>query len=470
MSRLEDTPDQAYRSLSVLALIGFGISALYAAVTLLLGLVALISRNPMPALNWTLLFPVTGGLLCVAARVRIAFSEGTLAGKALTGWGLALSLLIVAGYGAYAGAVYFALKQQSEVNANKWLELLRQRQTARAFWRAMPPPQRAGIREEDPNLLQKLRNRMSSEMSMPGGGGGGMFSHFLEQDLIRAVKVGGPNTTFVLNGVKSIEQRAGSSRVVLSYRITTPDCSFDALIAVENIDGKGSEGQEWGIDMSGTNWEKDTVVYTESGKAMMELIRRSRGFVDEWQGKEPKGENPGTGMRDPSGIGVHLLTLPEGKERDSAGVLLRRRPAVGIVAGGVASSQGRPDIVAAFQRTCRGDCVTVAADALLDPAVEKKALAGLRVYFAPGPREHRKLEFKPGTSHPSRELKGDVVQLGFDNAIQDEDQGLKVNFVLLLEADAAALHQTTPPESLHWRFAGLKVTGAMIKPPDKPRR
>src|SRR5437879_13425872 len=106
MSRLPDAPtpplgdaaEQPYRSLAVLALVGFGMSALYAAISLLLALVALIARKPMPALDWTLLIPVIGFLLCLAARMHIAWSEGTLAGRALTGWGLVLSLLVCTAY------------------------------------------------------------------------------------------------------------------------------------------------------------------------------------------------------------------------------------------------------------------------------------------------------------------------------------------------------------------------------------
>src|SRR5262245_58601510 len=78
-----DAPDQAYRTLSVLALAGFGVSALYAAAVLLLGLAALISRRPMPALGVTLVLPMTALLICLLARFRISRSEGTLAGGAL---------------------------------------------------------------------------------------------------------------------------------------------------------------------------------------------------------------------------------------------------------------------------------------------------------------------------------------------------------------------------------------------------
>src|SRR5262249_61766705 len=138
-----DAPDQSYRALSVLALGGWGVWALYAVIALLLGLVALLSRKPMPALGATLVVPVTAFLVCLLARFRIKSSEGTLAGGALANWGAILSLVVCLGYAAYSFGVYFALKQQSEAFANEWLDLLRQGQTGRAAWRTLPPRPRS---------------------------------------------------------------------------------------------------------------------------------------------------------------------------------------------------------------------------------------------------------------------------------------------------------------------------------------
>src|SRR5439155_11685901 len=111
---------------------------------------------------------VVGFLVCLVARFRIARSEGTLAGASLTGWGLVLSLLVVTAYAAYATAVYLALKQQSEAYVSEWFDLLRKGQTARAAWRTLPPSQRTGLREDDPNLRRKLSERIAEEMKTPG--------------------------------------------------------------------------------------------------------------------------------------------------------------------------------------------------------------------------------------------------------------------------------------------------------------
>src|SRR5205823_6543326 len=138
-------------------------------------------------------------------------------------------------------------------------------------------------------------------------------------------------------------------------------------------------------------------------------------------------------------ISVHLLTLPQGKERDSAGKLLRQRPVLGALAGGVASCQGRPEVAAAFLRTCRGDCVEADPDSLLDEETREKTLKEIRGYFAPGPREQRQLRFTLGHSHPKREIKNDVIRFSFENAIEDNDHHFRADVALILEADAATL-------------------------------
>src|SRR5262245_59325202 len=63
--------EQAYRPLSVLALIGFGLAALYAAVAVLLGLVAFLSGRPLLMGGWTLLFPLVAAALCLVARAQV---------------------------------------------------------------------------------------------------------------------------------------------------------------------------------------------------------------------------------------------------------------------------------------------------------------------------------------------------------------------------------------------------------------
>jgi len=177
-------------------------------------------------------------VVCLVARFRIARSEGTLAGGSLASWGLVLSLLVCTAYWAYLGAVTLALKQQSEAYVSEWFDLLRKGQMARAAWRALPPRQRAGLREDDPNLRLKLSERIATEMKMPGAGGGEL-SQFLQHDVIRAISEGGADTTFESNGIKSWEHKPGGYRIVLSYRITSAASSFDAQIAVNSSDGLG---------------------------------------------------------------------------------------------------------------------------------------------------------------------------------------------------------------------------------------
>src|SRR5436309_1186344 len=108
----------------------------------------------------------------------------------------------------------------------------------------MCPSERAGIREEDPDLRRKLEERVTAAARTSAQGGpshsGGHLTLFLQQNIIRAILEGGLETTVVSNGVRSWEYKPpGGYRVVLSYHITTPDASFDAQVAVESTEGAG---------------------------------------------------------------------------------------------------------------------------------------------------------------------------------------------------------------------------------------
>src|SRR5262245_43288299 len=124
--------EESYRALSLLALAGFGLGAVYALSLIVLALVSFFARKPLFLSGLSFLVPVLAVVLCVLASVRIRRSEGTLAGASLVHWGLVLSLLVGLGYGAYRAGMYFAIKQQAQRFTERWLELLREGDMARA--------------------------------------------------------------------------------------------------------------------------------------------------------------------------------------------------------------------------------------------------------------------------------------------------------------------------------------------------
>jgi hypothetical protein len=324
--------------------------------------------------------------------------------------------------------------------------LLRQGQTGRAAWRTLPPRQRSGLREDDPDINRKLDARIASEMKAPGGPGG-ILSQFLQQQLVRTITEGGPATTFAFNGVKSWEAEAGGYRVTLSYRITTPECWFDTNVVVQGSDSpRPGEGRQWYIDLARTSLDGEIKI-TEAGQAFQRLMGSANACVMRWQ----------EAMMEPTSIEVYLLTLPA-DQRKAARALLSRREPLGAVAGGWASCQGRPDLVVGFQRTCRGEgVVKVEPDSFPDEDLRKKVTDRVRSFFAPGIKHEKHVRFQPGSPRPTRREKDGVLQLGFDFVLQDMDNQTRVMATVLVEAERAALEKQ---DSSAWRFVHLNLTGA----------
>src|SRR5262249_38602222 len=152
--------------------------------------------------------------------------------------------------------------------------LLKQGQTARAAWRSLPPQRRAGLREDDPNLKNKLEERVAEEGGAERGGGkapaggGGQHSQFLQQELVRLITLGGADTTFESTGLKEWSLDKGGYRVVLTYRVQTPECGFDARIILDGTDSPvRGEPRQWAIDLRDSGVEGE-VRFTEAGRAM----------------------------------------------------------------------------------------------------------------------------------------------------------------------------------------------------------
>src|SRR5437588_9050789 len=104
-----DAAPRPYGAVSVLAVIGFALAALYAGVMAAAALIALFTHTPiLIPLAW-LLVPVAAAVLCGAAWVQIRGSEGALSGRRLAAWGIGLGLLVGLLYTAHYPATYLVV-------------------------------------------------------------------------------------------------------------------------------------------------------------------------------------------------------------------------------------------------------------------------------------------------------------------------------------------------------------------------
>src|SRR5262249_3368450 len=97
-----------YRSVSGLAILGLGLAAGYAVLTVLWGLFAWWAKTPWLLPGWSLLLPLLAAVLCLVARAQIRAAEGTRSGESLARWGLGLSLVSGLIYRAFFKATLLA--------------------------------------------------------------------------------------------------------------------------------------------------------------------------------------------------------------------------------------------------------------------------------------------------------------------------------------------------------------------------
>ncbi len=441
--------EEPYRTLSVLALIGFGVAALYAVVVVLMGAVALLSGKPLLLSGWTLMIPAAAAALCLVARARINRSEGTLAGAALAGWGVLLCLFVGLGFWAYSMAVSFALAQQSERFTREWLDLIRQNKLEQAAYYTLPPPQRGDMRPDDPALRSKLELRQVGATG-PEAMGGGAFSQLTQTGLVRTITQFGEEATVESRGVKEWEYTEGGFRVMQAYTVSTPESTFEALVTVHGSESAKKPGRrEWFVVMghTGFNEQEGPVQYNERGRHMLTLAHQAATLVQNWRQALGRGYRPES----------FLLTLPE-ERRDQARAALERAVAVGAAAGPLPAfrPEAGPEALREYHRYRQGVLVSSDPSGFVSaPDGEKQALEAGRGLFSGGPETFAPV-LDMARTQPVRSLAGGALRYHFDVSFGARPAS-RVSAVATVEGDARAADAKDRPA--RWRLVGLKMTG-----------
>jgi hypothetical protein len=248
-------PDEVYRPLSLLAILGFCLGVLFAGVISVFAVIALFTRTPFfPPLGVFLIPAVVCGI-CWLARQNIRQSENTLSGEQLALWGLGLSVVVTVLFAAYYGATYLAVSQQAGVFADRWIEAMKEGNAERAFWYLIEPGQRVSIPQpaagaRDPKVRTIL------EVKFGGGGKGLSFPEFRRGPLLTVFRQGKTATVLRRIGVTEWTYDKGSYDVTLRYHLESPEAATDLIVTVssqEAVPGE-EEGRQWYIKSS----EKET--------------------------------------------------------------------------------------------------------------------------------------------------------------------------------------------------------------------
>lgn len=456
-----------YRPLVLQAIIGFGIAALYAAVVLLGLVVALVAGSPWMMPVWTLLFPLAGVLLSLIARARIRTSEGTLAGSSLAGWGIALSAVFALIYLAHSGAVYLALRNQAGTFTDQWFKKLTEGDTETAFRWTIAPATRPAEGEGMRGRLEIAFNT-PDEMSRKG-----MFSRFQQSDPVRYLRRAGSDADIRYQGMKSWDYLHGGYQVRQTYRVTTPEISFDLLVPVQ--EHRGPQGRQWQVlldDSSGGGVQfARQPVLTPLGEQVQALQGEAQKFTDTWIEGIQKGR--------PEQAYLATRALSERQGLESAyhrGLSALPASAIGTAGGGMPALMDALARLGASREARLPGYADFTQGGLLAPKTEKfwptgeaqaKVFDEVRSLFRrPEYGIAQALERDPYARTLEWSREQDRIQVRQDVRILLPAR-IQVEGVLLLECDAGALGSGSPPQ---WRVAGLELIRARALASPSPQR
>jgi hypothetical protein len=275
-------PSEPYRPLSLQALAGFGVAAVYALVVVVGAAVALVNHMPYLMPKWSFLVPVAAIVLCWVARARIRSSEDTLSGLSFTTWGVRLSVLVGLCYAAYYGSTYFALRQQAKKCAEDFFTYLKQGNPERAYMLSMDPSLRSLKDDELRNMIESTHNAPSGPSQRPGP-----FTMFRQSDFVRLLQEGGEQSRLDLLGVSDWGHEPGGYQVTLKYQVHTPAAEFQVTVGTFSPDAKPGERPQWHILLRRGETHSDPASrkLTPEGEKLMAIGSSAQGFVNGWLNK-----------------------------------------------------------------------------------------------------------------------------------------------------------------------------------------
>jgi hypothetical protein len=429
-----------YQPISLLAIAALGIAAAYGAVVLVGFLASLLLGYAWLMPLWTLLIPLAAGTLAWVARARINRSEGTLAGLALTRWGVTISLLVFLIQASYSAATYFVFRQQADSFARQTLGFLTAGEAEKAFVRVLPPDNRP---PDGPNLRDEIEKRFNppSELSRRGH-----YSDFLANYEVRLLQQGGPQTELKLLGMTDLDYVNNGYQVRLTYQVNAPAWSYEltAVLHGATSRGKSSQSRQWQLLMQGLQSRNFTA--TPHGNAMLAAQKQAQAFAGAWVNLLRTGDLQR----------AYLAVLPPAEREE----INRTQQQLAAGTGSLAVLALPPEVLLPrFGDFTAGKLVLPpAANFWAASDTRDQALDGLKKLFArSGDGVSRSLEIDMVPLLPWQTVGGRL------QVRQDVTVGLGgklvINAALLLETDAKqaeALADGGPP--LPWRVVGLEPT------------
>jgi hypothetical protein len=449
---------EAYRPISILAIVGFTLACLYAVVIFGGAVVSFaLTRTPwLIPISLALAIPLGAAALCWIARSQILSSEGTLAGLPLTKWGLAVSFVFALGYVAYFAATAVAVRQQAATFAGQFFDTLQRGEIDRAFLLTRPPSARP---PEGPDQRNAIENELndSPDVKAPGA-----YSEFCQKDYVRLFSQAGTAAKAELLSVGDWDYKEGGFKVPMRYQITSPLMSFELQLTVQSREGRTKDtkgraeakGRQWAVVPPETRAESAYILNAEGEALLVKRYASARLFAQEWAAKVSAGRDWDS---------VYLDCLPPDQRKAALALLEKHGPAMTAV-GAAPMLVGDKDCLAYLQTKAKlsgaSFVLTDEKKFWADPKVRPEMTATVRNVFQEGVRQGPPPSVTlTATPVPLWSNEGGKVRFGIDFQILQLTK-FKAEGMLYVETDAAK----AVPEPSDWRIDRVEMLRARSAP------
>ena len=234
---LPSTADAApYVPVSWLAVAAAVVAGTYAAALLVLGAVAFLTKKPL-LLEFLYYPPVAAVVLAFAARRVIRNAEGTRTGGRLADAAWWTAVVLGLGYVAYARGIEYSISQDAGNEVKKWVALVEEGQTERAFYQTLAPGARQGIARDDSLMLQaRFRDELLA---------------FTNSDLLALARRNRGALEFAPGGVVEWSYKPDAVDCTFAGTVTCPEGSFPVLVPLKGVEGvtggESGSARQWMI-------------------------------------------------------------------------------------------------------------------------------------------------------------------------------------------------------------------------------
>jgi hypothetical protein len=308
---------------------GYAVAAVIVAGVFALALVVLVgiglwSRRTPLSLE-LLLVPVTGFVLSIIARSHIRNAEGTRTGIGLANVSWWVCVLGGAGFAAFLAANDFALRRESQRQADAFFEALRAGNVEAAFDKYVLPPELRGRADVGTPEFEQVY--------APVG-----YPAYKNHPVIYAFRENGSAVQVEHVGAWDVGQEGDGFKATHKYRITLPEGVFTVQVKMVASEPRGGGRPQWHVEIgrslgitspSPAEWD----YFSQFGRLEMESQKEGELFGREWMGHFSAGR-----------LGqAYLYTRPLAeRERGSAQLAAAAVLAGGSLLAGPVGADGQP--------------------------------------------------------------------------------------------------------------------------------